>query len=176
MKGYSKIEVIDRTQKSRSIEFSDVSISFPHDQTLKPTKNKTNSSEAQESNQISKNMTNSPKCLPDQQVDQDEAGNKKLEMFGAVLSRNCSVSSNSGFQSAVKRALSMRRSSSSVSERYRRIHDHSMTLASPTTDDDDDDDGDSTARASRRRRSSMDPKKHRPGSKILKACKRLFGL
>ncbi|KAF5444402.1 hypothetical protein F2P56_036884 [Juglans regia] len=166
------------------MEFSDVSISFPHDQTLKPTKNMiTNSYEAQESNQISKdsnskNMTaNNQKCLPDhEQVDQDEAGNYKLERYGAVLSRNCSVSSNSGFQSAVKRALSMRRSSSSVSERYCRIHDQSMTLASPPTDDDDDDDGDSTASASRRRRSSMDPKKHRPGGKILKACKRLFGL
>ncbi|XP_041016314.1 uncharacterized protein LOC121258853 [Juglans microcarpa x Juglans regia] len=139
----------------------------------------TNSSEAQESNQISKdsnskNMTaNNQKCLSDhEQVDQDEAGNYKLERFGAVLSRNCSVSSNSGFQSAVKRALSMRRSSSTVSERYCRIHDQSMTLASPTTDHD----GDNTARASRRRRSSMDPKKHRPGGKILKACKRLFGL
>jgi len=131
MNGYSKIKAIN-TQKSRSMDFSDV-FSFPQTSQIKESKT------------------------------EKEDGDGNGEKFG-------SVSSTSGFQSTVKRAFSVKRSSS-VSERYCRIYDQSVTLASPIDADDDGDEGGDTMRETRR---SM-KKKHR-GGKILKACKRLFGL
>lgn len=157
MNGYSKIKAIN-TQKSRSMDFSDV-FSFP--QTQKAAKKTTSDpkSKGHESSQIKESKT------------EKEDGDVNGEKFGAVLSSNCSVSSTSGLQSTVKRAFSVKRSSS-VSERYCKIYDQSVTLASPIdADDDDGDEGGDTMRATR---GSM-KKKHR-GGKILKACKRLFGL
>ncbi|GLT54791.1 hypothetical protein SLA2020_279600 [Shorea laevis] len=157
MNGYSKMKAIN-TQKSRSMDFSDV---FSFSQTPKAAK-KTDpesdpTSKSHESSQIKESNT--------EKEDGDGNGEEK---FGPVLTRNCSVSSTSGFQlSAVKRAFSVKRSSS-VSERYCRIYDQSVTLASPI---DAADDGDDEMRATRR----SVKKKHR-GGKILKACKRLFGL
>ncbi|KAE8007925.1 hypothetical protein FH972_004482 [Carpinus fangiana] len=152
MNGYSKMKAID-TQKSRSMDFSDA-LSFS--QTKKTNSDPT--SKPHEGSQIKESNA---------EKEDGDGGNG--EKFGAVLSRSCSVSSTSGFQSAVKRAFSVKRSSS-VSERYCRIYDQSVTLASPI--DDDDDEGWDTMRATRR---SVKKKKHK-GGKILKACKRLFGL
>ncbi|KAJ0077842.1 hypothetical protein Patl1_36729 [Pistacia atlantica] len=91
--------------------------------------------------------------------------------FGGVkLSRTTSVSSASvALQSAVKRAFSMKRSSS-VSERYCRIHDQSVTLASPTDGiyyEDHGAPGNNIERSVKRKNSR---------TKILKACKRLLRL
>ncbi|KAL5096264.1 hypothetical protein RYX36_000591 [Vicia faba] len=78
------------------------------------------------------------------------------EKFGAILGRSSSVSSSSysesGFQATMKRVFSITRSSS-VSERYSRIHDQNMVIASD----------DATK------------KKKLRGAKILKVCKSLFG-
>ncbi|KAG4937849.1 hypothetical protein GLYMA_16G002700v4 [Glycine max] len=75
------------------------------------------------------------------------------ERFGVILGRSASVSSSSQFQ----RAFSMTRSSS-VSERYRRIHDQEDTPITTSP-------------------SIASKKKQRGGAnKILKACKRLLRL
>jgi hypothetical protein len=73
----------------------------------------------------------------------------------------------------MKRTFSVRRSSS-VTDRYCRIHDQSMAIASDELDDDDDDNNinmmnDSTVK------NKTNSNRGRRG-KILKACKRLFGL
>jgi hypothetical protein len=150
MNGYSKIKAIN-TQKSRSMDFSDI-FSFPQTpEAAKETDSKYPKSKGHEGSQIKESKT------------EKEDGDGNGEKFG-------SVSSTSGFQSTVKRAFSVKRSSS-VSERYCRIYDQSVTLASPIDADDDGDEGGDTMRETRR---SM-KKKHR-GGKILKACKRLFGL
>lgn len=94
------------------------------------------------------------------------------------LRRNFSVSSSSAttsgrFQSAVRRALSMRRSSSVSAESYSRINIH---------EDDDDDEhnhnhGDTdttTPKASSSTFASNQEICSRGQGKILKACKRLF--
>ncbi|KAJ1420008.1 hypothetical protein SESBI_14755 [Sesbania bispinosa] len=131
MNGYSKIHTHTAHKSSRSIDFSDF-FSFP--QTPKPS---TSSPIAEEPNKT------------------QNSGNGG-ERFGVILGRSGSVSSSTsgGFQATMKRAFSMRRSSS-VSERYCRIHDQDMAIAS------DD----------------INKKKHSGGgAKILKACKRLLGL
>lgn len=146
MNGYSKMKAID-TQKSRSMDFSDaLSFSQTEKTNSDPTSKPHEGSQIKESN-----------------AEKEDGDGGNGEKFGAVLNRSCSVSSTSGFHSAVKRAFSVK-GSSSVSERYCRIYDQSVTLASPI---DDDDDGGATRRSVK--------KKHK-GGKILKACKRLFGL
>lgn len=125
---------------------------------------------------------------PDQQGDDDnhihgaESGTDITDTGSVVLRRNCSVSTrsstSSGFQSAVKRALLMRRSSS-VSESYSRIH---ISLASPPIPIDDDDDDDveeegGIGNISTTTSVIAKKKKIRGGrGNIFKACKRLFGL
>ncbi|XP_027339281.1 uncharacterized protein LOC113853039 [Abrus precatorius] len=147
MNGYSKISS-GTTHKSRSMDFSD-SVSFP--QTPKASRNTAPSTAKPEE--------------PNEQVKKserelEEGGNG--ERFGVILGRSGSVSSASGFQATMKRAFSMRRSSS-VSERYCRIHDQYMAI------EDHEMDADVT-----RARRSM--KKKQKGGKILKACKRFLGL
>ncbi|KAA0060595.1 hypothetical protein E5676_scaffold18G00790 [Cucumis melo var. makuwa] len=133
--GYSKIKAACKF-KSRSIDYSDLS-SLPHSLTF---------NNAAVSNPISHHSnhsrTNRPQEPPhrrlpeeDEEVNDDECDRPRGGTAAATLSRNSSVSSSvSGFQSAVKRALSMRRSSS-VAERYCRIHDQFATFASPIEDD-----------------------------------------
>ncbi|XP_052193659.1 uncharacterized protein LOC127802047 isoform X2 [Diospyros lotus] len=144
MYGYSKIKLI-RSTKSRSLDFEDL-LSLPTipkptgDQTIPNTTSFT----LEETKQIkttdyAKN-TNTHESLSE--LEEDEGG--RGERFGDVLRRNFSVSSaashrKESLQSAVKKAFSMRRSSS-VSERYCRIHDQCVALSSPFEDDDDDDD------------------------------------
>lgn len=87
--------------------------------------------------------------------DEDSIGKR----FGALkLKGNVSISNS--FQ-LCSRAFSLRRSSS-VSERYCRIHDQYALLSSPL-----DDDLESVRNTKKNKNSS---------AKILKACKRIFGL
>ncbi|CAI8591616.1 unnamed protein product [Vicia faba] len=137
MNGYSKIgtTTTSTSQKSRSIDFS---------QTPKPIKISNTTLEA---------------------INDSEVINEG-ERFGVILGRSCSVSSSSscsasGFQATMKRAFSIRKSSSSVSERYCRIHDQNMvTEASDELVIIDD---------------ATKKKKNKRGGKILKVCKRFFG-
>ncbi|OAY39713.1 uncharacterized protein LOC110624530 [Manihot esculenta] len=173
MKGYSKIKIFNPTSaKSRSIDLSypltSSELKKANSQTdtdskpqekitsqlqnfnytnTKPTTTITNTATANE------NLQDSLSWL------QDEEGYKESSKLG----RNSSVSSASGFQSAVKKAFSMRRSSS-VSESYCRIHDQSSGFPSPTHDDEDD--GSPTRSV----------KKKNSRSRILRACKKLVGL
>lgn len=167
MNGYAKIKIINtRNPKSRSVDFSADNVSS----FLQTPKNadSDHTSKAQESNQIKGTNTKYTKATQESLQD-EEYGNGGS--FGMVLRKSLSVSSTTaGFQSAVKRAFSMTRSSS-VSERYSRIHDQSVTLVSSIDDyeyDDDEEVGDNTKGT---RRSG---KKKYKGGKILKVCKRLF--
>ncbi|CAK8530133.1 unnamed protein product [Lathyrus sativus] len=137
MNGYSKIGSTTTTttnHKSRSVDFSDI---FSFSQTPKPIGNST--------------ATVVPSV-------------NEGEKFGVILGRSCSVSSSSssasGFQATLKRAFSGRRCSS-VSERYCRIHDQNMVIASDEFIKEDAHD--------------LPNKKKQRGGKILKVCKRLFG-
>ncbi|XP_058771872.1 uncharacterized protein LOC131645214 [Vicia villosa] len=152
MNGYSKIG--STSHKSRSIDFSDF---FSFSQTPKPTR-----------------ISNTLETIKHVEEPNDNEVIKKREVvdegerFGVILGRSCSVSSSSscsaasGFQATVKRAFSIKRSSSSVSERYCRIHDQNMvTEASDELVIIDD--------------AIKNKKKKHKGGKILKVCKRLFG-
>jgi hypothetical protein len=159
MNAYSKIGSTATTHKSRSIDFSDY-FSFP--QTPKPVPVRKTVPPTKHEQEEAHN------CCPPQSKKEDHEGQR----FGVILGRSCSVSSSSssssssGFQATMKRAFSIRRSSS-VSERYCRIHDQSMAIASDHHELDiniDGGDGKTTEK-----------KKHK-GGKILKACKRLLGL
>ncbi|KAL9353739.1 hypothetical protein Peur_051709 [Populus x canadensis] len=169
MNGYSKIKIFGAAN-SRSIDFSDLSLAFPE-----PTKsNKSTSLEHQESetkiiNQdintmnVIRSGTTSATTQDSLSVLEDDQENDVEERFSMKLRRNPSVSSSA---SAVKKAFSMRRSTS-VSEGYCRIHNQSMTSASPIHDEDDTLDTMKSTRSVK--------KKHSRG-RILGACKKLFGL
>ncbi|KAI9083880.1 hypothetical protein K1719_034138 [Acacia pycnantha] len=92
---------------------------------------------------------------------------ERKEGFGA--SQNVLVSSLSTatkLQGTMKRAFSMKRLSS-VSERYYRIHDQYMALASPIGEDGEGESNEGRRSVMRRRK-----KKHNGGGgKILRACK-----
>jgi len=172
MNGYSKINnSSDSTHKPRSIDFSDF-FSFP--QTRKKLMIRNTSpviKRTEDPTQIkeSKAQNSSTAQRKREKEEGDEEKDETGERFGVVLGRCASVSSASasscsssasGIQ-AMKRAFSLRRSSS-VSEGYCRIHDQLMALASPVGDDE-----------TFGRRSV---KKKQKGGKILRACKRLLGL
>ncbi|KAJ6696515.1 hypothetical protein OIU74_015426 [Salix koriyanagi] len=151
MSAYSKIKIFGAS-KSRSTAFSDLSPALPA-----PAKSIANT--FLQPHETSKNIAGARDSLS---VPREDEGNNAGEGSGVELGRSSSVSSSS-----VKRAFSMRRSSS-VSERYCRIHDQTVTLSSPTRDDED---GSSDTMESTR----SVKKKHGRG-RILKACKKLFGL
>jgi hypothetical protein len=168
MNGYSKIgssTTSTTTHKStRSIDF----FSFPQPQTPKPIRNLPPTTPRIEEPNI--NNHNEQETPQTQREDQGER-------FGVILGRSSSVSnyssssSASGFQATMKRTFSVRRSSS-VTDRYCRIHDQSMAIASDELDDDDNNINmmnDSTVK------NKTNSNRGRRG-KILKACKRLFGL
>ncbi|OMO92301.1 hypothetical protein COLO4_17715 [Corchorus olitorius] len=182
MNGYSKIKAVGNIEDFRSMEYSssDLMPVIP-DQTPnpKPISNNTtpipnpSDHKKQEINQIiiknsSAKLTSTQDSSSEQEDhDHHQEGNiisNNGEMFGPRLRRNSSVSSAYAVQAAVKRAFSMRRSSS-VSERYCRIHDQSVTLSSPFDDEELYTNG--------IRRSV---KKKNSSGKILKAWKKLFGL
>ncbi|KAG5548614.1 hypothetical protein RHGRI_014084 [Rhododendron griersonianum] len=180
MSGYSKIKFLGST-KSRSMDFSEPLSNFP--QTPKPiTKSSPNHPSKTEE------ITKQPKASNTHDPPSDLEGEDHVngERFGAVLTRNSSVSSTtssnrfrfdkklgpttSSLESAVKRVFSMRRSSS-VSERYCRIHDQLVTIASPFHGAGEEGMDGYTVKA----RSMKNKKKNKYSAKILKACKRIFG-
>ncbi|KAK2662224.1 hypothetical protein Ddye_000798 [Dipteronia dyeriana] len=153
MNGYSRMKIIGTT-KSRSLDFSDL-VSFPQSQTSTSKTTQNPKTKVQEpNNQIKKPATKQQQ--EEEEEDHHQQGNVGDNGFYS-LSRTRSVSS----ASAVKRALSMRRSSS-VSERYCRIHDQSLAFAPSPIDDHEDQDV------------KKKKKKHNTCNKILKACKKLF--
>ncbi|KAH1122896.1 hypothetical protein J1N35_006056 [Gossypium stocksii] len=159
---YSKIkgtDVVD--QSSRSVEFSDLTVPFP--QTSKSTSNPT-------PEESIKNSNPNTQC-PSVQDDDDEAQGSNGEMPVPTLRRNSSVSAAYALQlqAAVRRAFSMRRSSS-VSESYCRIHDQYVTLA-PPLDDDDESDITGTRRSVKQKNNNYKNRR----DKILKAWKKIFG-
>ena len=163
MNGYPKMKFLRcRSTKSRSMDFADL-LSFP--QTPKNTQNPTSKTP----------YANKPTTAHDSVSDPDDEDGIKGGSFGGVLRRNSSVTSAASLQSAVKRAFSMRRSSS-VSERYCRIHDQSATafLQSPPNNIDDEEAMDGGTMKTRSMEKKM--KKKQKNGKIFKACKRLFGL
>ncbi|XP_011047899.1 PREDICTED: uncharacterized protein LOC105142118 [Populus euphratica] len=165
MNGYSKIKIFG-TARSRSMDFSDLSLAFPE-----PTKSNT---EPQETHKIvcdhdntKKNMISTGTTTQDSLsvLEEDEETNVG-EGFGVKLRSSSVSSSASALQSAVKKAFAARRSCS-VSERYCRIHDQSATLSSPIHDEDGTLDTMESTRSV--------TKKHSRG-RFLKVCKKLFGL
>ncbi|GAV63267.1 hypothetical protein CFOL_v3_06787 [Cephalotus follicularis] len=170
MRGYSKMKSIG-TSRSNSAHFTDF-VSVP--QTTKSHITSPNptfkAQESEESNKIKNPETNNTNIIQYAFMEQEaEDGVNKGESFGVKLQRNSSISSpstsSSSLQIAVKRAFSMRRSCS-VSESYCRIHDQSVTLASPFDDQVD------TLETTK----SVKKKKKHTRGKILEACKRLFGM
>ncbi|KAE9599373.1 hypothetical protein Lal_00043987 [Lupinus albus] len=146
MNGYSKIST-KSSHKPRSVDFSDF-YSF------------------------------SPPLHEEHVVKREKQENDEGFSNGVILGRSGSVSSSASasVHGTVKKAFSMRRSSS-VSESYCRIHDQYMTIVSPLSNiadheiDDDMNNGMRTTTITRRRRSIK-----LRGGKIFKACKRLLGL
>ncbi|XWS62404.1 hypothetical protein CRYUN_Cryun06bG0007900 [Craigia yunnanensis] len=157
---YSKIKVVSN-ESSRSMDPSDL---MPLTETSKPT-SYTTPNPTVKSPEINQTIKNSNPNTQDSSEQEDDQQGNNGEMFGPKLRRNSSVSSAYALQAAVKRAFSMRRSSS-VSESYCRIHNQFVTLASPFNDEELDTTG---------TRRSVKKKKNSRG-KILKAWKKLFGL
>ncbi|KAK5841956.1 uncharacterized protein LOC108456123 [Gossypium arboreum] len=163
---YSKIKGTDVVnQSSRSMESSDLIVPFP--QTSKSISNPT----PEESIKNSNPNTQCPSVQDDD--DDDEAQGTNGEMPVPTLRRHSSVSAAYALQlqAAVKRAFSMRRSSS-VSESYCRIHDQYVTLA-PPLDDDDESDITGTRRSVKKKKKNNYKNRR---DKILKAWKKIFGL
>lgn len=193
MDGYTKI---NGTNKSRSKDFSDLQSSpQPHKTNENLSPNYTAFQDIIDLESISKSQQSKNQETHDENENENEKENEDVIAneekmkgnnnvpSGVKLSRACSVSSaasanrfrldrqgsrsattSSSFQS-VTRAFSMRRSSS-VSEKYCRIHDQGFTISSPILDD--------VAEAYE----GMDKKKKKKNGsgRILKACKRLFGI
>nr|DAD36429.1 TPA_asm: hypothetical protein HUJ06_007070 [Nelumbo nucifera] len=172
MNEYSKIRVLGTTKsRSRSVDFSDLHSQpqCPKPITTHDTALISKSQKSTEINNICTNETN--RLYPcSEKEHQDGVG----EIFGVILRKSSSVSStssqrfwtekqNTALQSAVKRAFFMRRSSS-VAEGYSRIHDQCNPISSPIDDDDDND------------QTTMQTRSKKKRSKLLKACKRFFGL
>ncbi|KAK1402394.1 Cytosolic Fe-S cluster assembly factor nar-1 [Heracleum sosnowskyi] len=169
MDRYSKIKLASSSTKSRSSDFSDLQ-SFPLE-----TKSKTEPQDLNFKTQEPKTQINTTlQKLNDSSSNEESNKTSNEGKFGMMmLSRNRSVSvSNSSSNrfkmekqstNAVKRAFSMRRSSS-VSEKYCRIYDQTVTVASPLHGDDDED----------IQQTSLNNKKKYSSTRILKACKRLL--
>ncbi|OWM79326.1 hypothetical protein CDL15_Pgr003499 [Punica granatum] len=174
---YSKMR---STHKSRSVDLSDL-LHFPSDT---ETPRREHGTEGTRDAIRIKSDAGRSADLSDQGLRDSSSGREKPETrggesFGMVLSRSCSTASkrfrrrlegqNIGAQcSAVKRAFSMRRSSS-VSGRYCRIHVQSTTHIDY---EEEEDDGLNMAGSMKNKKSRN---KNR-GGKIIKACKRFLGL
>ncbi|KAK9162052.1 hypothetical protein Syun_002954 [Stephania yunnanensis] len=184
MNGYSKIRLVGGSNKSKSIDFSDLYSPPKTPKSVTPASKQAPTHDSRGAHDL---------------VSVEEESGVVGERFGVILRRNCSVSAVSSkrfttiesnnniennnnnnkqrsvvIQSAVKRAFSMRRSSS-VSEGYCRIYDQTVRT-SPTNDHDvvvDHDEGHDDDLMNMHARS--DVKKTKRGRKILRACKRLFG-
>ncbi|KAM6551790.1 hypothetical protein CsatB_001598 [Cannabis sativa] len=179
MKGYSKINTMSNLvessrHKSRSIDFSSSSssaadlpdtTSFP-DQIPKSNIN-INTTANGDVEQFSSTTTTTKKVHKEEGEEEMDHRNGAVEvtMNGSGNNNVAVLRRNSSVKPTVKRGWSMRRSSS-VTDRYSRIYDHSGTLASADEDIQEEEEEAVTTR-------SGNKKKH---IKILKACKRLFGL
>lgn len=148
------IESISKSQQSKNQE--------PHDDNENENEKENQDAIANEENMKGSNNNNIPSAVKLSRacsVSSAASANRfRLERQG---NKNTTTSS---FES-VKRAFSMRRSSS-VSEKYCRIHDQGFTISSPILDD-----------VAEAHEDSREKKKKKNGSgRILKACKRLFGI
>ncbi|KAK9167747.1 hypothetical protein Scep_002938 [Stephania cephalantha] len=175
MNGYSKIRLVGGTNKSKSIDFSDL-YSPP----------KTPKSVTPASKQAPTHDSRGAHDLVSVEEESGVVGERFVssKRFTTIESNNNNnnIENNNNnnkqrsvvIQSAVKRAFSMRRSCS-VSEGYCRIYDQTV-MTSPTNDHDvvvDHDEGHDDDLMNMHARS--DVKKTKRGRKILRACKRLFG-
>nr|GMD07001.1 coatomer subunit delta-like [Ipomoea batatas] len=144
------------------------------------------SPETQEFNEIKKeNIISRDSDFDDHQEQQDDS--KSGSGFGVKLTRSSSVASSGAPQQRfrleragsrrVKKAFSMRRSSS-VSERYCRIHNQCVTLSSPTFDDGDMDsnNGDYAGETSPTSAEKISGTVKSTSEKLLRACKRFLRL
>lgn len=149
------------------MDFSDLSLPLKAPKSIYGHKPKPQESRIDQNKNIPE-LTNVDSHDPTQEDREDSAG----EVFGVILSRKCSVSSASSqnyfmcekettsLSSAVKRVLSMKRSSS-VTEGYSRIH-HQWD---PTENDEDDE---NVTLAAVKTRSI------KKRGKFFRACKRIF--
>ncbi|KAJ4842601.1 hypothetical protein Tsubulata_025116 [Turnera subulata] len=174
MNGYAKMIKAPGSPESRSIDSSDLpsaadQYSSNTSVVLKLEETKQQQAQNPETKNANINIVTDPQDGSSVVQETDQRSNE--ERFGAKLRRNSSVSAASALHFGVQKAFPMRRSSS-VSEKYCRIYDQSLTtLASPIHDGDESLDAaeqGSTARS--------DKKKNNRSRRILRACKKLFGL
>ncbi|GKB13562.1 hypothetical protein Tco_0847485 [Tanacetum coccineum] len=192
MKGYSKIKLMNNDKKTRSMsmDFSDQTIITPRFQKLISNKKPTTTITQQQQSTIPQShdddddyshySSNNPQeqqvdTFPNDQIltkNQSVATNSTPNDANAKSSRFKIEKQNSTgrtLHTSVLRALSMRRSSS-VSERYARIHDHySNTFDIEDCHEEQQEEMQET-------RSKDMTKKQNKRSAILKVCKRIFGL
>ncbi|WOH14035.1 hypothetical protein DCAR_0933551 [Daucus carota subsp. sativus] len=170
MDGYSKIKLVNSSTKSRSIDFSDLQ-SFPLEIKNQTEPQAINSETQEPETQINTNLQKLNDSSENAEANSRSTNEGRSGMVKLSRNRSVSVSNSASNRfkiekhstNAVKRAFSMRRSSS-VSEKYCRIHDQTLTAASPLHDDDD------------MQQTSVKSTKKYSSSRILKACKRLLGV
>ncbi|XP_019169011.1 PREDICTED: uncharacterized protein LOC109164909 [Ipomoea nil] len=180
MNRYAKIKADSNSKsKSRSLEWSADPKSFSN------TTHHSQSPETQELNQVKKENIISRNSDFDEHQEQEHQDDRSG--FGVKLTRSSSVASNGASQQRfrleragsgrVKRAFSMRRSSS-VSERYCRIHNQCATLSSPTIDDADMDsnNGDHAGETSPTSAEKISGTVKTTSEKFLRVCKRFLRL
>ncbi|KAK9070977.1 hypothetical protein SSX86_009545 [Deinandra increscens subsp. villosa] len=184
MKGYSKIMLMNSSSKSRSMDSSDPTVQnqkpisikkSTHPITQKPAQNLDHDHDYDYNRYSGNNQENN-------QEKQDEdfsITNRSLTSQGTTTDANGTSGLSSRFkiekqhstgrtlQTAMKRVVSIRRSSS-VSERYSRIHDQGLNIQVDFEEEGDGDDG-HVARSKKKT-------KRRSGGRVLEACKRVFGL
>ncbi|CAK7344735.1 unnamed protein product [Dovyalis caffra] len=157
MNGYSKIRQ-DSISKSRSVDLSEHYSPLPT-----PSLASNSSSESKETRKIHDGKCTAINDYLPEKGQEEEVG----EIFGVILSRSCSASSRglkvekqnpAPLENAVRRAFSMRRSSSGL-QGYCRIHHQSDFIA---------DEGKATIVPARKTKKKK--------GKIFNACRLLFGL
>ena len=158
----------DSTGRSKSIDFSDLSLPLKAPKSIYGHKPEPQESRIDQNKNIPE-LTNVDIHDPTQE---DHHGDSAGEVFGVILSRKCSVSSASSqnyfmceketasLPNAVRSVLSMRRSSSAT-EGYSRIH-HKWE---PTEHDEDDENVTLTA---------VKTRSIKKRGKFFRACKRIF--
>ncbi|KAI3752656.1 hypothetical protein L2E82_24691 [Cichorium intybus] len=158
MKGYSKMQLIDSptSTKSRSIDFSDLNSIPISIKTSKFTPKSKPSTIADPTNSISEYDDHGNKH--EEQLEEDNSFQNAASSINPDTGFNREKKNSNKLQATVKRAFSMRRSSS-ISEKYCRIHDHSLNLQTQYEDEEEE--------------SQVKGSENKKGS-VLKACKRIF--
>ncbi|WCJ18612.1 hypothetical protein M5689_000949 [Euphorbia peplus] len=188
MKGYSKMKIVHSPSPTRSKEALE-HLTSPEHQTMSCKKTDKEPPELQEisTNEIIKSKNSKNTSVKKNQdnpfigfEEDEEMRNKDIirneeEILAAARSRLKRNSSVSAAASTMKKAFSIRRSTS-VSDRYCRIHDQS-SVPSPTTHHhpDFDLDADADLNPDGLVSKSRSVKKKNTRSRILKACKKLIG-